>query len=72
MTFPLKALTQLLASESSVIGSVVGIEGSLIRIATARGAVLARTVDALSVGDRVQVRNGMATRSPVARQIYPV
>lgn len=72
MTFPLKALTQLLSPESAVIGSVVGIEGHLIRIATARGAVLARTVDALSVGDRVQVRNGMANRSPVARQVYPV
>ena len=72
MTFPLKALTQLLSPESVVIGSVVGIEGSLIRVATARGAVLARTVDALSVGDRVQVRNGMATKSPVARQVYPV
>ncbi len=72
MTFPLKALTQLLTPESSVIGSVVAIEGSVIRVATARGAVLARTVDTLVVGDRVQVRNGMATKSPVARQIYPV
>lgn len=72
MTFALKALTQLLAPESSGIGSVVGIEGSLIRVATGRGAVMARTVDVLSVGDRVQIRNGMATRSPVARQVYPV
>jgi len=72
MTFPLKALTRLLAPESSEIGSVVAIEGSVIRIATARGAVLARTVDALVVGDRVQVRNGMATKAPVARQVYPV
>jgi hypothetical protein len=72
MTFPLKALTRLLAPESSEIGSVVAIEGSVIRVATARGAVLARTVDALVVGDRVQVRHGMATKSPVARQIYPV
>lgn len=72
MTFPLKALTRLLAPESSEIGSVVAIEGSVIRVATARGAVLARTVDALVVGDRVQVRNGVATKSPVARQFYPV
>ena len=72
MTFPLKALTRLLAPESSEIGSVVAIEGSVIRVATARGAVLARTVDALVVGDRVQVRNGVATKSPVARQVYPV
>ena len=72
MTFPLKALTQLLAPESAEMGSVVGIQGSLIRIATARGAVMARTVDVLAVGDRVQVRNGIATKSPVARQAYPV
>ena len=72
MTFPLKALSRLLAPESSEIGSVVAIEDGVIRVATARGAVLARTVDALVVGDRVQVRNGMATKSPVARQVYPV
>lgn len=72
MTFPLKALTRLLNPESAEIGSVVGIEGSVIRVATARGAVMARTVDTLAVGDRVQVRNGMATKSPVARQVYPV
>jgi len=72
MTFPLKVLTQLLAPESAEMGSVVGIQGSLIRIATARGAVMARTVDVLAVGDRVQVRNGIATKSPVARQAYPV
>lgn len=72
MTFPLKALTRLLAPESSEVGSVVGVEGSVIRVATARGAVMARTVDTLVVGDRVQIRNGMATKSPVARQIYPV
>ncbi len=72
MTFPLKALTRLLNPESAEIGSVVAIEGSVIRVATARGAVMARTVDTLAVGDRVQVRNGMATKSPVARQIYPV
>ena len=72
MTYPLKALTRLLAPDSSEIGSVVGVEGGVIRVATARGAVMARTVDTLAVGDRVQVRNGMAIKSPVARQIYPV
>lgn len=72
MTFPLTTLTRLLTAESSEIGSVVGIEGGLIRVASARGAILARTVDTLTVGDRVQIRNGMATKSPLARQIYPV
>lgn len=72
MTFPLKTLSRLLASESTELGSVVAIEGNAVRVATARGAVQARTVDALAIGDRVLMRNGMATQAPVARQTYPV
>jgi hypothetical protein len=72
MSFALKELTQLLSPQTSEIGAVVGIEGSVIRVATARGAVLARSVDVLAVGDRVWIRNGMATPAPVARQIYPL
>jgi hypothetical protein len=41
-------------------------------VATERGAVNARTVDALAVGDRVLVKNGMAFRAPVARHVFPV
>ncbi len=72
MTFPLKELTRLLASDAALLGSVVSIEGASIRAATERGAVLARSLDALTVGDRVLIRNGIATRAPVARQSYPV
>lgn len=72
MTFALKELTRLLAQDSTVVGSVVGIEGALVRVATERGAAIARTLDALTVGDRVLIKNGMATRAPVARQIFPV
>lgn len=72
MTFPLKTLTRLLSSEATEVGSVVAIEGSAIRVATARGAVQARSVDDLAIGDRVLIRNGMATKAPVARQTYPV
>ncbi len=72
MTFPLKALSDLLTPTSDEVGSVVAIVGGVIRVATARGAVQVRTVDVLTVGDRVWIRNGMATKAPVARQTYPV
>lgn len=72
MTFALKELTRLLAPGNSVVGSVVELEGALVRVATERGAVMARTLDALRVGDRVLIKNGMATQAPVARYIFPV
>lgn len=72
MSFALKELTRLLVPDASVIGSVVAIEGVLVRVATERGAVNARTVDVLAVGDRVLVKNGMAFRAPVARHVFPV
>lgn len=72
MTFALKELTRLLVQDATVVGSVVGIDGVLVRVATARGAVSARTVDALAVGDRVLIKNGMATKAPVARHVFPV
>jgi hypothetical protein len=72
MTFALKELTRLLSQDSTVVGSVVGIEGALVRVATERGAAIARTLDTLTVGDRVLIKNGMAIRAPVARQIFPV
>lgn len=72
MTFPLKTLSRLLSSDATEVGSVVAIEGSAILVATARGAVQVRTVDDLAIGDRVLIRNGMATKAPVARQTYPV
>ncbi len=72
MTFPLKELSRLLAQDAAMVGSVVASEGTLVRVATERGAVLARTLDTLAVGDRVLIRNGLATRAPVARQAFPV
>lgn len=72
MTYPLTELARLLAQDAVAVGSVVGIEGALVRVATERGAVMARTMDALAVGERVLIRNGMATRAPVARHSYPV
>jgi len=72
MTFALKELYRLLAPEQTVVGAVVGIEGAVVRVATERGAVTARTLDALAVGDRVQIKNGIATKAPVAKQVFPV
>lgn len=72
MTFPLQELTRLIAPDATLIGAVVEFNGSQVRVATERGAVTARSLDALAIGDRVLVRHGMATRAPVARHIYPV
>ena len=72
MTFALKELASLLAQDTSTLGAVVGIEGNLVRVATARGAALVRTLDTLVVGDRVLIRNGLAMRAPVARQTHAV
>ena len=72
MSFALKEITRLLAPEQTVVGAVVGIDGAVLRVATERGAVTARTLDAVTVGDRVQIKNGIATKAPVAKQVFPV
>lgn len=72
MSFALKELSRLLATDAPVVGAVVGIGGSFVRVATERGAVIARTLDVMAVGDRVQIKNGIATKAPVARQVFPV
>lgn len=72
MSFALKELSRLLATDTPVVGAVVGIDGAVVRVATERGSVTARTPDALAIGDRVQIKNGIATKAPVARQVFPV
>lgn len=72
MTFALKDLTRLLSPEALTVGSVVEVNAGLVRIATERGAVNARSMDVLAVGDRVVIKNGMATKSPIANRIFPV
>ena len=72
MSFALKELSRLLATDTPVVGAVVGVDGSMVRVATERGAVTARTLDAVNVGDRVQIKNGIATKAPVAKQVFPV
>jgi ribosomal protein L35AE/L33A len=72
MSFALKELSRLLTTDTPVVGAVVGIDGAVVRVATERGAVTARALDAVTVGDRVQIKNGIATRAPVAKQVFPV
>jgi hypothetical protein len=72
MSFALKELSRLLATDTPVVGAVVGIDGAVVRVGTERGAVTARTLDAVAVGDRVQIKNGIATKAPVAKQVFPV
>lgn len=72
MSFALKELSRLLATERPLVGSVVAVEANVVRIATERGAITARALDTLTVGDRAQVQNGIAARAPIARQAFPV
>jgi len=72
MSFVLKELSRLLATDTPLVGAVVGIDGAVLRVATERGAVTARTLDAVVIGDRVQIKNGIATKAPVAKQVFPV
>lgn len=72
MSFALKELSRLLATDTPVVGAVVSIDGAVVRVATERGAVTARTLDAVAVGDRVQIKSGIATKAPVAKQVFPV
>lgn len=72
MSFALNEIARLLTTNAPVIGAVVSINGTTVRVATARGAITARTLDALSLGDRVRIENGIATKAPVAKQTFPV
>ncbi len=72
MTFALKELARLLAPQETRLGVVVAQEGKQVRVASERGVMAVQAVDTLAVGDRVLVRNGLATRAPRAGQSYPV
>lgn len=72
MSFALKELTRLLTADAPTIGAVITVEAGLVRVATERGAVTTRTLDVLAIGDRVLIKNGMASKAPIARQTYPV
>ena len=72
MSFALKELSDLLAPPTVEDGVVVGVEGPLLRVASGRGAIRARAFEPLAVGERVRIQNGVATRAPVARWVFPV
>ena len=54
-------LRDLMQSERTVSGQVVGVSGGVVRVATASG-VLEVLGDNLKTGDAVTVQNGMATK----------
>jgi hypothetical protein len=72
MSYPLKELSRLLAQDSGSVGVVVGFNGALVRLATEKGAVMARTLDVLAIGDRVLIRQGVAMKAPAATEVFPV
>ena len=72
MSFALRELSKLLTTDSTVLGVVVSIEPSEIKVATAKGAMTVRTLETLIVGDRVLISQGLARKAPVAQQTFPV
>lgn len=72
MSYPLKELSQLLAKESVMSGIVLEVNNASVKVATSQGAAMTRTLDTLKIGDRVLVKNGMATRAPIASTTIPV
>ncbi len=72
MSFALKELSDLLAPQPVQIGVVVSVDGPLLRLATGRGVIRARAFEPMAVGERVRIQNGVATRAPVARWVFPV
>ncbi|MBL8421669.1 MAG: hypothetical protein JNK92_13665 [Dechloromonas sp.] len=72
MSFALVELKRLLVSGDTLVGAVMGIEGTRISVATHAGAMTVQALDTVAIGDRVLIRNGQARRAPSARQSYPV
>ena len=72
MSFALQELSRLLAAERPLVGIVVSIDGIQVKVATARGAITARALDTLAIGDRVHLHNGIASRAPTAHQAFPI
>lgn len=72
MTFPLKELSRLLTQDKTLIGIVVEINNATIKVATPEGALTVPSPQNLKLGDRVLVRNGIATKAPVATHTFSV
>jgi hypothetical protein len=72
MSFALRELSKLLTADSTMLGVVVNVETSMIKASTAKGAVSVRTLETLTVGDRVLISQGLARKAPVAQSTFPV
>ena len=72
MSFALRELSKLLNADLTVLGVVVSVETSMIKVATAKGAMTVRTLETLVTGDRVLISQGLAQKAPVAQRTFPV
>lgn len=72
MSFAINELKRLLEPPQAIRGVVVNLKGTIVRVATERGAVDARPIDTVSVGDRVLIKNGIAIKAPNAERIFHV
>lgn len=70
--YPLHTLRALLRTSSARRGVVVRVAGTAVQIATASGLVRAQASGTLSVGQSVNVRDGVADPAATAGQRYAV
>ena len=72
MTFVINELRQLLSPSQSALGVVVGIRSGAYQIATPQGLKTVASLDTLSIGDRVTLKNGVAIKTPAPSRTYYV
>nr|CRH06118.1 conserved protein of unknown function [Candidatus Magnetococcus massalia] len=68
MSHPVHDLQHLIASQRPVLGWVVAINGSMVRVATAQGMVETHG-NGITLGERVVLVNGIAHRASKSSQI---
>jgi hypothetical protein len=71
-SYPLHALQALLRPTPARRGVIVSRSGSLVQVATASGIVSAQAPLALSIGQTVYVRDGLAFPVPTVGRRYPM
>lgn len=67
MSFPLHELRGILSPSKSFLGRVVSLSGSRARVATVDGWKDALVSDTITIGDRVVLTDGVASKAPTPK-----
>jgi hypothetical protein len=70
--YALNELKRLLNTKEKILGAVISANNGFYKIATPSGLVVCRSLDTLSIGDRVMIQNGQARKQPAATLKVPV